>query len=44
MLDFSNKSLEVNMMIENSFLNEEMQQIYWNHYQNRLRGFVYKIS
>lgn len=43
MLDFSNKSSAVKMMIDNSFLDEEMKDIYWNQYQNRLRGYFYKI-
>lgn len=43
MLDFSNKSLEVKMMIDNSFLNIEIQKKYFNQYQNRLRGYIHKM-
>lgn len=43
MSDFSNKSLAVKMMIDNSFLGDEMKEIYWNQYQNRLRGYLYQI-
>lgn len=42
-LDFSNKSLSVKMMIDNSFLSHEIKEIYWNQYQNRLRGYNCKI-
>jgi len=42
-LDFSNKSSSVKMMIDNSFLSHEIKEIYWNQYQNRLRGYMYKI-
>ncbi|WP_435357817.1 HipA domain-containing protein [Emticicia sp. SJ17W-69] len=43
MLDFSKKSSTVKMMIDNSFLSEEIKEIYWNQYQNRLRGYLYKL-
>ena len=43
MFDFSNKSSAVKMMIDNSFLNEELKEIYWNQYQTRLRGYIYMV-
>lgn len=43
LFDFSNKSSAVKMMIDNSFLDVEIKEIYWNQYQNRLRGYMYNV-
>lgn len=40
MLDLFGKSVEVKKMINNSFLKEEIKEIYWNQYQNRLKGYL----
>ena len=43
MFDFSNKSLEIKNLIDNSFLDKEIQKMYWNQYKNRLSGYIYKL-
>ncbi|WP_238808616.1 HipA domain-containing protein [Emticicia aquatica] len=43
MHDFSNKSSAVRMMIDNSFFDKKTKEIYWNQYQHRLTGFLYKL-
>lgn len=41
---YSKNSLEVNSMVNNSFLDEEIKEIYWNQFQKRLKALNYKLN
>lgn len=41
---FLDKSEKVKYLIDNSFLSDELRQIYYQQYENRLKGLAYKFK